>query len=78
MTMAAGNRQTQGAAVYVGIPADAHAGRIRARPIRYPMSLRTGDIIQMTVTGGAGMAALTMQLRVQRVHEHVRRGRARV
>ena len=77
ITLAAGQRRTQGAAFLWEYPPT----RTLAAPgttDTYPMSLRTGDIIQMTMTGGAGMAALTMQLRVQRVHEHVRRGRARV
>jgi hypothetical protein len=76
ITLAAGNRRTQGAAFLWEIPLT----RTLVTPgtaDAYPMQLRVGDIIQMTMTGGTGMAALTMQLRVQRVHEHVRRGRAR-
>jgi hypothetical protein len=76
VSMSAGERQTQGAMFMWEIPITrtlADPGTADA----YPMVLRTGDIIHLTVEGGTGIQALTMQLRVQRVHEHVRRGRAR-
>jgi hypothetical protein len=75
--MAAGSRQAQGATFMWEIPLT----RTLVNPHTtdaYPMQMRPGDIIQLTITGGAGIGNLSMQLRVQRVHEHVRRGRARL
>jgi hypothetical protein len=77
VVMAAGLRQAQGATFMWEIPLT----RTLVNPHTvdaYPMQMRPGDIIQLTITGGAGIGNLSMQLRVQRVYEHVRRGRARL
>jgi hypothetical protein len=40
----------------------------------YPMQLRAGDMVHITVTGGTGMQNLSSQLRTQRIDEHARGG----